>query len=41
MSQLNVNNVYFTRVSPALGIHSGPDIIGAVVQILEDKVNQK
>ena len=40
MSQLNVNNVYFTRVSPALGIHSG-DIIGAVVQILEDKVNQK
>lgn len=41
MSQLNVNNVYFTRVSPALGIHTGPDIIGAVVQILEDKVNQK
>ena len=34
-SKLNVNNVYFTTVSPALGIHTGPDIIGAVVQILE------
>ncbi len=35
VSKLGVNNVYFTTVSPALGIHTGPDIIGAVVQILK------
>lgn len=35
VSKLDVNNVYFTTMSPALGIHTGPDIIGAVVQILE------
>ena len=35
VSKLDVNNVYFTTVSPALGIHTGPDIIGAVVQILK------
>lgn len=36
VEDLNINNVYFSTVSPALGIHTGPDVIGAAVQIIED-----
>lgn len=36
VEDLDINNVYFSTVSPALGIHTGPDVIGAAVQILED-----
>lgn len=32
---LDINNVYLSVVSPALGIHTGPDLIGAVVQIVD------
>ncbi len=36
VEDLDINNVYFSTLSPALGIHTGPDVIGAAVQILED-----
>lgn len=36
VEDLNINNVYFSTVSPALGIHTGPDVIGAAVQIIEN-----
>lgn len=35
MASLNINNVYLSTISPALGIHTGPDLIGAVVQVID------